>query len=215
MVESFRALRTQLTLGLGIQYPAVIAITSPSKGEGKSLITSNLALAFSDPDRPTVLVDGDVRRGGLHRIFGINRTPGLAEYLRGEVDPVMIVKRTDTEGLYFAPRGRFSTDVPELLDGEALPALIAQLKKTFKIILIDTPPLAAGVDAVMVGAHADAMLAVLRKGRTDLDMARTKIDSYARMLGIPIVGAILNDVDSAGPYRYYTYSYETYAEDEV
>ncbi len=207
VVESFRALRTQLTLGLGIEYPAVIAITSPSQGEGKSLITSNLALAFADRSRATILIDGDVRRGRLHRVFGFSKMPGLSEYLRGDVEPSLVVKRTDSPGLFFMPRGRYTDEVPELLDGEGLPALLAQLKQTFQVILIDTPPLAAGVDAVMIGAHADAVIAVLRKGRTDMEMARAKIDSYARMLGIPIVGAILNDVDSSGPYGYYTYSY--------
>ncbi len=207
VVESFRALRTQLTLGLGIEYPAVIAITSPSQGEGKSLITSNLALAFADRSRSTILIDADVRRGRLHRVFGFNKQPGLAEYLRGDVEPSMVVKRTDSPGLFFTPRGRYTDEVPELLDGEGLPALLAQLKQSFQVILIDTPPLAAGVDAVMIGSHADAVIAVLRKGRTDMELARAKIDSYSRMLGIPIVGAILNDVDSSGPYRYYTYSY--------
>jgi len=207
VVESFRALRTQLTLGLGIEYPAVIAITSPSQGEGKSLITSNLALAFADRSRSTILIDGDVRRGRLHRVFGFSKAPGLSEYLRGEVEPSAVVKRTDSPGLFFLPRGRYTDEVPELLDGEGLPALLAQLKQTFQVILIDTPPLAAGVDAVMIGAYANAVIAVLRKGRTDMELARGKIDSYARMLGIPIVGAILNDVDSSGPYRYYTYSY--------
>jgi len=207
VVESFRALRTQLTMGLGIEYPAVIAITSPSQGEGKSLITSNLALAFADRSRSTILIDADVRRGRLHRVFGYSKTPGLSEYLRGDVEPSLAVKRTDTPGLFFVPRGRYTDEVPELLDGEGLPALLAQLKQSFQVIMIDTPPLAAGVDAVMIGAHADAVIAVLRKGRTDMELARAKIDSYARMLGIPIVGAILNDVDSSGPYRYYTYSY--------
>ncbi len=210
VVESFRALRTQLTLGLGIQYPAVIAITSPGMGDGKSLIASNLALAFADPNRSTVLIDGDVRRGRLHRIFGANRSPGLSDYLRGDAQIALVVRPTDTPGLYFTPRGHYSEEVPELLDGEGMPALLAELKQTFQVVLIDTPPLSAGVDAVLIGAHADAVLAVLRKGRTDLDLARAKLDSYAQMLGVPIVGAILNDVDAAGPYRYYTYSYDVY-----
>ncbi len=210
VVESFRALRTQLTRGLGIKFPAVIAITSPAMGDGKSLITSNLALAFAEPHRSTILIDGDVRRGKLHRIFGSSQRPGLAEYLRGDADAAVIIKPTDTEGFYFTPRGKYSEEVPELLDGEGMPTLLAQLKETFNVILIDTPPLAAGVDAVLIGAHADAVLAVIRKGRTDLDLARAKLDSYARMLGVPIVGAILNDVEEGGPYRYYTYSYDVY-----
>jgi tyrosine-protein kinase Etk/Wzc len=123
---------------------------------------------------------------------------------------VVIAKSTDTEGLYFIPRGNYSDDVPELLDGEGMPALLNHLKQRFSVVMIDTPPLSAGIDAVMIGAHADAVLAVLRKGRTDLDLARAKIDSFSRMLGIPIVGAILNDVDREGPYRYYTYSYDVH-----
>jgi Mrp family chromosome partitioning ATPase len=120
------------------------------------------------------------------------------------------VRPTDTAGLYFTSRGPYSEEVPEYLDGEGLPAFLAQLKRKFKVILIDTPPLSAGVDAVLIGAHADAVLAILRAGRTDLDLARAKLESYAQMLGVPIVGAVLNDVEAEGPYRYYTYSYEVY-----
>ncbi|HZD80881.1 MAG TPA: polysaccharide biosynthesis tyrosine autokinase [Actinomycetota bacterium] len=211
-IESFRALRTQLTHGLRIKYPAVIAITSPSMGEGKSLVTSNLALAFAEPGRPTVLIDGDTRRGGLHRIFQVPRSPGLTDYLRGEADARRIVRRTKSGGLSFVPRGPWSEEIPELMDGEGLPTLLEQLKHDYDIILVDTPPLAAGVDAVLIGAHADAVLAVLRTGRTDLDVARAKIASYAQMLGVPILGAILNDVKEEGPYRYYSYySYGAYS----
>ena len=86
------------------------------------MITGNLALAFADRERPTILVDADVRRGGLHRTFGFSSSPGLADYLRGDADTVVIAKATDTDGLYFIPRGNYSDDVPELLDGEGLPA---------------------------------------------------------------------------------------------
>lgn len=211
-IESFRGLRTRLTRGLGVRYPFVVAITSPAAGEGKSLVAGNLALAFADRNRPTVLIDGDLRRGALHRAFGQTRAPGLAEYLRARGRAAPVFQQTETEGLHLMARGSFSEEAAELLDGEGLARLLAYLKETFQVILIDTPPLAAGVDSVLICGHADAVVAVLRLGRTDLELARAKLAGYAQMLGVPLVGAVLNDVDTdRGPYRYYTdYAYDAY-----
>ena len=92
--------------------------------------------------------------------------------------------------------------------------LLARLKQDFSVMIIDTPPLAAGIDAMLIGANADAVLAVLRTGRTDLELARTKLASYAQALNVPIIGAVLNDVqETKGPYRYYAYTYGYYSPD--
>ena len=212
-IESFRGLRTRLTRGLGLRYPAVIAVTSPGEGDGKSIIAANLALAFADPHRTTVLIDGDMRRGGLHKVFAAQRSPGLAEYLRngGEITP--IVQETETPGLCIISRGAYSEEASELLDGDGVSKLVDRLRETFKVILIDTPPLAAGVDSILLGMHADAVLAVIRAGQTDLELARAKLAAYAQMLRVPILGAVLNDVRPDGPYRYHTYAYEVHLDE--
>lgn len=213
VVESFRGLRTRLTHGFGIQYPAAIAITSPAMGDGKSLVAANLALSFADPTRCTVLIDADLRRGSLHRLFHTSSSPGLADYLRGKVDAAAILRETGTPGLRFIPAGTRADDAPDLLEGGRLPELIAQLKEGAHIILIDTPPLVAGVDPILIAEHADAAVAVLRAGQTDLEMARARLDAYEQMIGVPILGAVLNDVETEGAYRYYAYSYEAYPEE--
>ena len=212
-IEAFRALRTQLVQGARIEYPLVLTVTSPVPGDGKSLVSSNLSIAFAvEPGRTTVLIDGDMRRGSLHRLFGTDRAPGLADYLAGKVDASAIISQTDTEGLSVIPAGSYSEDAPELLDGHRLAELLTRLKQDFSVMIIDTPPLAAGIDAMLIGANADAVLAVLRTGRTDLELARTKLASYAQTLNVPIIGAVLNDVqEKRGPYRYYAYSYGYYS----
>lgn len=211
-IESFRALRILLLQGNQIQLPAVLAVTSPAPGDGKSMVSANLAMAFAaDPNRPTVLIDGDMRRGRLNQAFNLPASPGLSDYLRGDAGLEYILVETGVGSVHFIPRGRAADDAPELLDGDHLPRLLDQLKKRFKVVIVDTPPLTAGVDGMLIGARSSGVIAVLRARRTDLDLARAKFSSYARALGVPIIGAVLNDVRSEGPYSdYHGYSYNYY-----
>lgn len=203
-IESFRALRTQLLQGTKIEFPTVLAVTSPAPEDGKTMVSANLAMAFaSGPNRSTVLIDGDMRRGRLNSTFNLSSSPGLSDYLRGEAELDDVLMETDVEGLSLIPRGRAAEEAPELLDGDRLSGLLEQLRKRFKVIILDTPPLTAGVDGLLIGARSDGVIAVLRANRTDLDLARAMFTSYARALGVPIIGAVLNDVRAEGPYQYY------------
>jgi tyrosine-protein kinase Etk/Wzc len=186
--------------------PVVLAVSSPSTGDGKSLVSSNLALAFASAGNRTLLIDGDVRRGGLHSTFDIAVTPGLVEYLSNGVAVEAVVKATSSENLFLLPRGTRAPRAPELLVSDKMGALIQLARQRFDVVIIDSPPFIAGVDAYALGAAAGNILVVLRQGVSDRKLAAAKFAVVDR-LPIRFLGAVINGVPGGGMYRYYGTDY--------
>jgi capsular exopolysaccharide synthesis family protein len=205
-VESFRTLRLALRYDFPGNVPIVLAVSSPSTADGKSLVSSNLGLAFASAGNRTLLIDGDVRRGGLHTTFDTPVTPGLVEYLHGLAPVSDIIRPTTSPNLFMIPRGTRRNRAPELLVSELMSALVHDMRAQYDVVIIDSPPLVAGIDAYALGAAAGAMLIVLRPAETDRKLAAAKLDILER-LPIRILGAVLNAVPGGGAYRYYGADY--------
>jgi Mrp family chromosome partitioning ATPase len=154
------------------------------------------------------LIDGDVRRGSLHGTFDVPVTPGLVEYLCERVGVDAVVKSTSSKNLFLLPRGTRRNRAPELLLSDEMRALIDGARQNFEVVIIDSPPFSAGVDAYALGAAAGTILIVLRPGVSDRKLAAAKLEVVDR-LPIRILGAVLNCVPVGGLYRYYgtDYSY--------
>ena len=206
VVESFRTLRLAVRYDFPANGPVVLAVSSPSTGDGKSLVSSNLALAFASAGNRTLLIDGDVRCGGLHSTFDVPVTPGLIEYLSNGVGVDAVVKATSSENLFLLPRGARATRAPELLVSDKMSALIQLARQKFDVVIIDSPPLIAGVDAYALGAVAGNILVVLRQGVSDRKLAAAKLAIVDR-LPIRFLGAVINGVPAGGMYRYYGTDY--------
>ena len=161
-----------------------------------------------------MLIDGDVRRGTLHRLLGGSRKPGLTDYLAGSASRESIVQPTGYPSVSFIASGTRQHTSPELLGSPALLELLAAMRPTFNVILMDSPPLGAGIDPFVLGTATRNMLLVLRTGSTDKELARAKLDALDR-LPIRLLGAVLNDVPEIGMYyRYYSYLSGYATEDE-
>jgi len=208
-LESFRELRIHLGFAYGSAGPLTVAITSPSAGEGKSLISSNLAVSFAEVGRRTLLIDADTRRGDAHRLLGRERVPGLVDYLRSRTGHD-IIQTTDVENLDFISCGSRGASTPELLASTRLAQFMGTLKRSYDVIIVDCPPLAAGGDAVILGSLVGNIALVLRTGSTDKQLTQAKLDQVQR-LPIRVLGAILNDVDPSKGYD--AYYYTTYLPD--
>ena len=206
-VESFRTIRLALRYDFPDDLPIVLGISSPARGDGKSLVASNLGLAFASAGSRTLLIDGDVRCGAQHSTFGTPVTPGLVDYLHGHASVDSIVRSTASENLFLIPRGTRRNRAPELLTSELMNSLVHAMRLQFDVVIIDTPPLAAGIDAYALGAAAGSMLIVLRPAQTDRKLAAAKLEVLDR-LPIRILGAVLNAVPGGGAYRYYGADYE-------
>jgi capsular exopolysaccharide synthesis family protein len=212
-VEAFRAIQLSLTHahgnGLGLPNgnghgPMMVTFSSPGASDGKSFVTSNLAIAFADMGYRTLVVDGDVRRGTLHQLLGTTHKPGLTDYLSGKVTRAEIVRSTRYPLLDIIGCGSRGEQGPKLLGSPAMSRLFQDLKSDYDVILVDSPPLGACVDPMILGTLTKNLVLVLRTGTTDRTMAESKLDVLDR-LPVRVLGAILNDVSSHGPYRYYSY----------
>jgi capsular exopolysaccharide synthesis family protein len=206
VVESFRTLRLAVRYEFPPNAPVVLSVSSPSAHDGKSLVSSNLAIAFAAAGHRTLLIDGDVRRGALHGTFDIPVTPGLVEYLSSGVGIDTVVKSTATENLFLLPRGTRANRAPELLVSDQMAALIQIARQKFDVVIIDSPPFIAGVDAYALAAAAGNILVVLRQGVSDRKLAAAKMSIVDR-LPIRFLGAVINGVSAGGMYKYYGTDY--------
>ncbi len=205
-VESFR------TLHLAVRYdfpgggPIALSVASPGPGDGKSLVSSNLAIAFASAGYRTLLIDGDVRCGTQHATFSVSPTPGLVDYLRSATGVEGAIRTTSFSNLFLLPAGTKRNRATELLVSDRMTALLLAARQEFEVIIIDSPPFIAGVDAYALGAAAGSMLVVLRPGVSDRKLAAAKLDIVDR-LPIRVLGAVLNGVPDSGAYRYYGTNY--------
>jgi len=214
MVVDGRSVRLNVAHSFDADSPICLTVSSPSPGDGKSLISANLALSFAEAGYRTLLLDGDTRRGDLHRTFAAERRPGLLDYLGSTRLPLdRAFRPTSHPRLTLLPSGTRLQHGPELLGSVRMAELVAQLRSQFDVVLIDSPPLGAGIDPFVLGTHSGNMLIVLRSGETDRQMAEVKLRILDR-LPVRILGAVLNHIHAGtGPYKYYSYSYG-YASEE-
>jgi len=210
VVEALRGLRLRLSHAVG-SGPLLVTVTSPGVGEGKSFLSCNLALAFADAGYRTLLIDGDVRRGAQHRMLGLHREPGLVDFLSGDLPFETVVQATRHPGLSFIGCGARRQSAPELLSSDVMTDLIDRVRAECGVLLVDSPPLAVGVDPYLLATRTGNVLIVLRAGVSDLDLAAAKLD-VLDTLPVRVLGAVLNDVRPYGAYRYYTYDAAAYTE---
>ena len=215
VIESFRSVRLNLMHCYQPGTTISLAISSPSPGDGKSLISSNLALSFAESGLRTLLIDGDIRRGDLHRTFGLERRPGLLDYLGGEADHTEILRPATHPQLMVIPCGTRRRQGPELLGSARMHDLMNMLRGRYEVIIVDTPPLGAGIDPFVLATATGHLALVLRAGETDRQLAEAKLQMLDR-LPVRLLGAILNDVRvGEGAYKYYAYTYGPTADEET
>jgi capsular exopolysaccharide synthesis family protein len=200
--EAFRELRLAVVHAHGGAGPLVLTVTSAMSGDGKSLVAAGLAAAFASQGQRTLLVDADVRRGVLHRAFALARTPGLTDVLNGTTRLGEVLRPAGA--FWLIPSGSRLRNGPELIGSPAMAALLAEVKPRFEVVIVDSPPLGAGVDAYVLGTLTGSMVMVVRTGATDGELAGAKLDLLDR-LPVRVLGAVLNAVPATGAYRSYSY----------
>jgi len=209
IIDAMRGIRFNVLHAYGAAGPTMFTVTSPGTREGKSFVASNLAVAFADAGHRTLLIDGDLRRGSLYRILNTRRKPGLTDLLHGETSMADAIQATAYSPLFFIGSGTRTPDGPELLGAEAMSSFIAAVRQSFSVIVVDSPPLGAGVDAYALGSVTGNVLMVLRLGATNREAAEAKLDLLDR-LPVRLLGTVLNDVPEHSAYSTYSYYMEGY-----
>ena len=198
MAETFRGLLTSILFSSPDEHNLrVLVMTSPGPGEGKSTITSNLAIATAEVRQSVLLIDADARKPRIHEIFNVSNARGLTTYLTGQVpldeDAIdELIVDSGVPGLSIMPSGPGHESFSALLHSERLTELLQLLRPRFNSIVIDTPPVLQVPDARILARRADAVIVVARAGRTTRDALLLAKQRFADD-GVPVLGAILND----------------------
>ena len=210
--EAYRNVTFSILLADTTKRSRSYVVSSPTAGEGKTTVTSNLGVALSKSRLRVVLIDGDLRRPSLHRAFALQNSKGLRNVLRGEIDLENATKDdiatpSHMPNISVVTAGEGSEDVVELLHSPYFGALLARLSRDFDVVLIDTPPILHMADARVLAGQSDGAILVLRAGSTTHDTAADARDLLDHD-GVRLVGTILNGFDptlESGPSYYSSY----------
>jgi capsular exopolysaccharide synthesis family protein len=221
MSEAFRALRTSLLLSQADHPPQVILLTSALPREGKTTAAVNLAVTLAQLGDRTLLVDADLRKPGINRALSLvdGKHAGLSSYLAGvSTLDLITVPHPAIANLEAIPTGPIPPNPADLLSSRRLTELIAELRTRYKFVVIDSPPIMAATDAVILSVLVDGVLLVVRSGETPKE-AFTRTRDLLVGVKSHMLGVVLNAVDSSSPdyyysYRYYPYSYGGYGREE-
>jgi len=188
-------------------------VTSANRGEGKSTVASHLALTVARfKGKKSLVVDADLRRPKLHKIFDVPREPGLFECLNGEIDPLEAIKDTPIENLKVIPAGRRIKSPAHLFEGEIMTEIFEKIKFYHDIVIVDSAPIIPVSDPMLISSVTDGVVLVLLAGRTPRTVSlRAKnilLDANANLLGV-----VVNNMSEVLPY-YYDYRYYGYTEDD-
>jgi tyrosine-protein kinase Etk/Wzc len=212
--EAYRGLRTQIQYSKTEEPARTILVSSPGPGEGKSTSVTNLAIALAQMGSKTALVDADLRRPVLHGLFGLKRETGLTNYMVGNATLSDIIKPTQVDNLYLITTGILPPNPSEMLGSARMQELVQKLKQEFDHVLLDSPPIIAVTDALVLAPWVDGIILVLRSGKTDRDAALRAFELVQNVNG-RMLGTLLNDISSSsmyGSYYYYYYYHYSYSE---
>ncbi len=220
MSEAFRALRTSLLLSQAGHPPQVILMTSALPHEGKTTAAVNLAVTLAQLGDKTLLVDGDLRKPGVSIALSMadGKHAGLSSYLAGvSTLDLVTVAHPSIDNLSVIPTGPIPPNPADLLSSHRLNDMVAELRKEFKFIVIDSPPIMAATDAVILSVAVDGVLLVVRSGETPKE-AFLRTRDLLLSVKCHMLGVVLNAVDSSSreyyySYRYYPYSYGGYGKE--
>ncbi len=211
--EAFRSLRTSLLLSTAGHPPKMIVLTSATPSEGKTTAASNLAAILAQRDTRVLLIDGDLRRPNIHHRFGLNGKIGLTTVLTGATKLEQTVQNVrEIPNLDILPSGPVPPFPTEMLSSGAMEAILKRCAELYDYIVIDSPPILSVTDGVILARQAEAVLLVVRHGKSSKHVVRRARDILLRS-GAGVTGIVLNAVDLNSPeyYGYYGYSGYSYA----
>ena len=207
ILEAYRMLRTNIEFSSSVNEIKKILITSSVSGEGKSTISVNLAKIFPMNGKKALVVALDLRRPTIHKIMGEHNTGGITSCLLGKHTPSEVIRKAETENLYFINCGDIPMNPAELLASEKIKSIIGELEDEFDLIILDSPPCSTLADAAIAARLADAVLLIVSVGNVryfEVEQAKNNLEKT----GASILGIVMNNITShSRGYKYYNYYY--------
>lgn len=212
--EAYRGLRTSILFSTPGKAPRILLITSSLPLEGKSLTAANLAIAMAKAEPQVLLVDADLRRPTLHKLFQIGQEPGLSNFLVGEIDHLPMVKSL-APNLWVVPSGKIPPNPSEILGSARMQEFLTKAQSEFSRIILDSPPVISVTDPAILATMAHGVLLVV-KCESVPRKAAIEAKNELLELQVPLLGAVLNGVplQRDGYYYNYYYRYHSYYKPE-
>jgi tyrosine-protein kinase Etk/Wzc len=214
-IESLRSIRTAIHFALASAKNNIIMIAGPAPEVGKSFISTNLATIFAQSDKNVLLIDADMRRGYMHKYFDVDIKPGLSEFLSNQAELSQVIHQTEVNGLDVITRGKSPTNPSEMLGSQKFKALLDELSQQYDHIIIDTPPILAVTDGIIISQYAGVNLLIARYSKSQMKELELSLNRFEQA-GVKVNGFILNDIQrtSGAGYSYnYAYAYKANKED--
>ena len=209
IVESYKSARSNIMFSLSADDDKLFAVTSYSKGEGKSTVSANLAISFSKMEKKVLLVDCDLRRPNIHNIFKIENQAGLSNVIGKMVEFEEVIHRNVLPNLDILPSGTIPPNPSELLCSPKFTNLVKKLYEEYDYIIFDTPPIGVVADALLLKDIIAGFVVVLRERSTTHGDVQNIMDSMkladAKILGFVKVGCTSNKKRTRRGYYYYQY----------
>ena len=205
--EAIRTLRTNLQFSLAANKANMVMVTSSVPGEGKSFISANLSVAFSMNNLKVLLVDCDMRKGRLHKIFNIDNEKGLSNLLLDDIKNFKkYIIKTEIDKVSILPIGIIPPNPSELLNSDKFKNLLSLLKENYDLVILDTPPIGSVADSLVIAKYSDEAVIVTSYKTTPMeDLNETK--KALEATGVKIAGVIVNKMKTKKSSKFYYNKY--------
>jgi capsular exopolysaccharide synthesis family protein len=213
VAEAYRTVRTNLSFSRPDNPPRTILVTSAVPQEGKTTTTANLAITLAQMGGKTLIVDSDLRRPAIRKVFNLEAKEGLTDYLIGKGGLDALIRTTDIPNLYILPAGQIPPNPSEVLGSQRMKELVAELSRRFEMVFFDSPPVVAVTDAAVLSRNTDGVVLVVQAGATDREaVARAKTllgNVQANLLGLVLNNIRIESTYGSYHYRYYYHYYDS------
>jgi succinoglycan biosynthesis transport protein ExoP len=211
--EAYRSIRTSILLSSPEKPPKMIAVTSPNPGEGKTTTVTNTAIALSQTGAQVLIIDADMRKPRVHKIFNHENGTGLSTFLSGHGDLESIIKKSEVPNLFYIPVGPIPPNPSELLGSNLFKKMLETLEARFDHILVDSPPVLGFADAIVLSSSVNGVILTVLGGKTPR-WALQRAKEALQQTNTKILGVVINRVDiRRSDYGYY-YHYHSYYGEE-
>jgi capsular exopolysaccharide synthesis family protein len=208
--EAYRNIRTSILLSFPEKPPKKIAISSPNPAEGKTTTVINTAIALSQTGARVLIIDADLRKPRVHRVFNEENGVGLSNFLSGHAALESIIKKTDIPNLYYIPSGPIPPNPSELIGSNLFKSMMQSLGERFDHLVLDSPPVLGFADAIILSTSVDGIILVVLGGKTPRETLQ-RAKEVLHQVNAKILGVVINRIDiQRSDYGYYYYRYHYY-----
>jgi capsular exopolysaccharide synthesis family protein len=212
--EAYRNIRTSILLSFSEKPPKRIAISSPNPSEGKTTTVINTAIALSQTGAQVIIIDSDMRKPRVHKVFNEENGAGLSSFLSGNANLESVIKKSDVPNLCYIPSGPIPPNPSELIGSKLFKSMMESLGERFDHIVLDSPPVLGFADTMIISTSVDGVILVVWGGKTPRETLQ-RAKEVLHQVNAKILGVVINRIDiQRSDYGYYYYKYQHYYGEE-